>query len=331
VFGYSPVDLQSRYEPPAVGPASITTMLANLDRQHTKVVRADGSEIAIGYDPTSGRRVSHSFPDLPGGPAKSLAYAYVAATGALQSITTSQGDGVAVTFDGSLVTSSTATGVAPGTVSMTYNSDFQLASETVAGDAVTVDYDDDGLTTRIGSLTFTRDPATGDVDGSTLGRGHGGARAHQLRRAAELVCAGHGRQRPEPDLAPGRRGAGTQTHPRRRSVAAPEPREPDREHPTIEAEGMIYGGRRYRAEARLAGRLYGLPFGVDVAAGDAITVAPDIVEGSRLLAFVGVEPVRLRVYPREPHVAPRKFLEAALERAKSLGIKVQEPKESKKR
>jgi hypothetical protein len=94
---------------------------------------------------------------------------------------------------------------------------------------------------------------------------------------------------------------------------------------------MIYGGRRYRAEARLAGRLYGLPFGVDVAAGDAITVAPDIVEGSRLLAFVGVEPVRLRVYPREPHVAPRKFLEAALERAKSLGIKVQEPKESKKR
>jgi hypothetical protein len=81
--------------------------------------------------------------------------------------------------------------------------------------------------------------------------------------------------------------------------------EPDREHPTIEAEGMIYGGRRYRAEARLAGRLYGLPFGVDVAAGDAITVAPDIVEGSRLLAFVGLDPVRLRVYPRETHVAEK--------------------------
>jgi hypothetical protein len=81
--------------------------------------------------------------------------------------------------------------------------------------------------------------------------------------------------------------------------------EADREQPTIEGEGMIYGGRRYRAEARLAGRQYGLPFGVDVAAGDAITVAPDIVEGSRLLAFVGIEPARLRVYPRETHVAEK--------------------------
>jgi hypothetical protein len=44
---------------------------------------------------------------------------------------------------------------------------------------------------------------------------------------------------------------------------------------------------------------------VDVAAGDAITVAPDIVEGSGLLAFVGLEPVRLRVYPRETHVAEK--------------------------
>jgi hypothetical protein len=44
---------------------------------------------------------------------------------------------------------------------------------------------------------------------------------------------------------------------------------------------------------------------VDVAAGDALTVAPDIVEGSRLLAFVGIEPVRLRVYPRETHVAEK--------------------------
>jgi hypothetical protein len=80
--------------------------------------------------------------------------------------------------------------------------------------------------------------------------------------------------------------------------------EPDREHPTIDVEGMIYGGRRYRAEARLAGRLYGLPFGVDVAAGDATTVAPDIVQGSGLLAFVGLEPVRLRVYALT-HVAEK--------------------------
>ncbi len=79
----------------------------------------------------------------------------------------------------------------------------------------------------------------------------------------------------------------------------------DREHPTIDAEGMIYGGRRYRAEARLAGKLYGLPFGVDVAAGDALTVAPDIVEGRSFLAFVGIETAKLRVYPRETHIAEK--------------------------
>ena len=38
---------------------------------------------------------------------------------------------------------------------------------------------------------------------------------------------------------------------------------PDREHPAIEGDGIVYAGRRYRAEARLAGKLYGMPFGVD--------------------------------------------------------------------
>lgn len=81
--------------------------------------------------------------------------------------------------------------------------------------------------------------------------------------------------------------------------------EPDREHPTIDVEGMIYGGRRFRAEARLAGRLYGSPFGVDVAAGDVLTAAPEYLEGTSFLAFAGVDPGRFRVYPREAHVAEK--------------------------
>jgi predicted nucleotidyltransferase component of viral defense system len=81
--------------------------------------------------------------------------------------------------------------------------------------------------------------------------------------------------------------------------------EADREHPTIDVEGMIYGGRRYRAEARMAGKLYGLPFGVDVAAGDALAVAPEVVQGTNFLAFAGIEPPSLRVYPREVHIAEK--------------------------
>lgn len=80
---------------------------------------------------------------------------------------------------------------------------------------------------------------------------------------------------------------------------------PDAEDPTMKGDGMVYEGRRFRAEARLAGRVYGLPFGVDAGFGDVLTREPDIIEGSHFLEFVGVPPARLRVYPRETHVAEK--------------------------
>ena len=79
----------------------------------------------------------------------------------------------------------------------------------------------------------------------------------------------------------------------------------DREHPTIEGEGVVYEGRRYRAEGKLAGKPYGVPFGVDVAFGDVLSSAPDIVEGSRFLEFAGLPPTSLRLYPREAHIAEK--------------------------
>ncbi|MSP63416.1 MAG: nucleotidyl transferase AbiEii/AbiGii toxin family protein [Myxococcales bacterium] len=81
--------------------------------------------------------------------------------------------------------------------------------------------------------------------------------------------------------------------------------EPDADHPTIDGEGVIYEGRRFRAEAHLAGRLYGMPFGVDAAFGDVLESEPDVITGSRFLEFVGVEPATLRIYPRETHVAEK--------------------------
>jgi hypothetical protein len=79
---------------------------------------------------------------------------------------------------------------------------------------------------------------------------------------------------------------------------------PDREHPTLDGDGLVYGGQRLRAEARLAGKLYGMPFGVDAGFGDVLTVEPDLV-GNRFLDFLGIEPSRLRLYPREAHVAEK--------------------------
>jgi Nucleotidyl transferase AbiEii toxin, Type IV TA system len=65
---------------------------------------------------------------------------------------------------------------------------------------------------------------------------------------------------------------------------------PDTEHPQIQNEGMRYEGLRFRAESRLAGKLYGQPFGVDVAFGDPILGEPETVTAEDILAFAGVPP-----------------------------------------
>ena len=80
---------------------------------------------------------------------------------------------------------------------------------------------------------------------------------------------------------------------------------PDAEHPQIQNEGMRYEGLRFRAECRLAGKLYGQRFGVDVAFGDPILGEPEIVTADDTLAFAGVAPPVLRLYPIETHIAEK--------------------------
>ena len=80
---------------------------------------------------------------------------------------------------------------------------------------------------------------------------------------------------------------------------------PDPFHPDIQNDGMPYGGLRHRAEARLAGKLYGQPFGVDVAFADPILGEPELLVAPDLLAFAGVAAPTLRVYPVESHIAEK--------------------------
>lgn len=79
----------------------------------------------------------------------------------------------------------------------------------------------------------------------------------------------------------------------------------DPRHPAIDAEGMTYQGRRYRAEAQLAAKIYGVPFGIDVAFAEPMHGQPEEVEGSAFLKFAGIEPGRYRVYPLETHIAEK--------------------------
>ena len=81
--------------------------------------------------------------------------------------------------------------------------------------------------------------------------------------------------------------------------------QPDPQHPTIQNEAMKYDGLRYRVTCRLAGKAYGEPFGLDVAFADPILGEPDVLTAPDVLAFAGVAPPTLRVYPIESHVAEK--------------------------
>jgi len=77
------------------------------------------------------------------------------------------------------------------------------------------------------------------------------------------------------------------------------------DHPEIVGEGIRYDGFRYRVECRLAGKPYAQPFGVDVAFGDPLVGAVDVVTAEDVLAFAGIPPPTLRLYPVETHLAER--------------------------
>jgi predicted nucleotidyltransferase component of viral defense system len=80
---------------------------------------------------------------------------------------------------------------------------------------------------------------------------------------------------------------------------------PDKDHPGIQNEGMQYEGVRFRAECRLAGKLYGQRFGVDVAFGDPMLGEPEVRVAEDVLGFAGISPPALRLYPVETHVAEK--------------------------
>ena len=79
----------------------------------------------------------------------------------------------------------------------------------------------------------------------------------------------------------------------------------DPHRPDIEAEGLKYDGFRFRAEAKLAGKLYGQRFGIDVAFGDPIFDAPETVVANDIFGFAGIAPPTIRIYPIETHIAEK--------------------------
>lgn len=80
---------------------------------------------------------------------------------------------------------------------------------------------------------------------------------------------------------------------------------PDQNNPEIQNDGMQYDGLRFRTECRLAGKLYGQPFGVDVAFGDPLVGDVDVIEAPDHLGFAGVKAPKVQLYPVETHIAEK--------------------------
>jgi hypothetical protein len=81
--------------------------------------------------------------------------------------------------------------------------------------------------------------------------------------------------------------------------------DPDAEQPEIDGDGVIYDGRRFRAECRLAGKLYGQRFGIDVVFGGPIYGQPELLVAQDLLSFAGIAPPTVRLLPIETHIAEK--------------------------
>jgi hypothetical protein len=79
----------------------------------------------------------------------------------------------------------------------------------------------------------------------------------------------------------------------------------DKEHPDVTGDGAVYGGKRFRVECKLAGKVYGARFGLDVALGGKMLGAPTVIPTAAYLDFAGIESPAVRVLPIETHIAEK--------------------------
>ncbi len=80
---------------------------------------------------------------------------------------------------------------------------------------------------------------------------------------------------------------------------------PDSDTPEIVGDGVQYDGYRFRTECRLAGKVHGARFGVDVALGGVLSGNVEEITTDDLLGFAGISPPKLRVVPVETHLAEK--------------------------
>lgn len=81
--------------------------------------------------------------------------------------------------------------------------------------------------------------------------------------------------------------------------------QPKKATPEVTGDGVLYGGKRFRVECKLAGRIFGAPFGLDIVFGGHMLGEATLVNGEDYLGFAGIAPPELHLLPTETHIAEK--------------------------
>ncbi|MBI2567586.1 MAG: hypothetical protein HYV63_11190, partial [Candidatus Schekmanbacteria bacterium] len=170
-FAYTPVNLASAYDPPEPAPDAEpgpngwrTSASFDRDRRAEAVTDAQGRTVSFVYN-AGGRLARLELPEN-----REIAITYDGDTGRLAGIAGPDGTDLALGWDGALPVVTTWSGTVAGSVEVSWNDDFRIASRRVNGaNEIAYTYDNDGLLTAAGPVTLTRVAATGFLSGTTLG------------------------------------------------------------------------------------------------------------------------------------------------------------------
>ncbi|MCK5147781.1 RHS repeat protein [bacterium] len=171
LFSHTAVNQTSLYQPPELPDSLGTTFYEyNLDRQITRTILPGGDTILVNYRYEGCGCGSIGSVARIGFDRGFQYFKYDTTTGHLKYIISADNDSLAFAYDGRLPLSVAWTGMINGNVSVTYNNDFRVTSQSVNnGNTVGFAYDDDGLLTAAGDLSLAYDPVNGMPLGTQLG------------------------------------------------------------------------------------------------------------------------------------------------------------------
>jgi len=168
-FEYDSVGRLVTYRPPQVPGSGETRYIYDLDGKLIRVERPDGQTVEAFYD-AGGRLVEAA------GGGRSNALKYDSLTRRLSGLESSDGVNIALGWDGHLLTSENWSGLFTAQVKRKYDENFRVIELDLglsgAGyeNPVRYQYDSDGLLTRAGAMTLTRERETGFLQGTQLGQ-----------------------------------------------------------------------------------------------------------------------------------------------------------------